>query len=389
MADAALERRFGIGRSERSPGDLELELRCLVRVFRAWRGELRTRFPLPWRRRVAALRHGFTSMAAVLYRIGETDPTQYVPDLAFAWRSYKINGFFNPIAGNKLVLSQILAGYGIAHPRVLALVERGRLLAVDDRLTDDRVEALRRLLAESEPLVFRPHWSGGGEGVFFLAGGGGEWTINGRPATEPDVLELVSGLDRYVVTAFVRQAAYAREIFPDTTNTIRVLTLWDEGRPFVAAAVHRFGTSRSYPLDNWHQGRGGLCAAIDVESATLGRSATLDARYRLEWRSRHPETGAAIEGVRIPRLHPALDEILRAARCLPGAPCIGWDAVITDDGVSILEANSTPGLYVWQVHAPLLADPRARRFFHEYGLAGAVRGHRAAEPSAQHPGPPA
>ena len=44
-------------------------------------------------------------------------------------------------------------------------------------------------------------------------------------------------------------------------------------------------------------------------------------------------------------------------------PLIGWDMLMTDDGYSILEANSPPGITVWQVHAPLLRDPRVARFF--------------------------
>jgi hypothetical protein len=40
---------------------------------------------------------------------------------------------------------------------------------------------------------------------------------------------------------------------------------------------------------------------------------------------------------------------------------------MTDEGYSILEANSPPGITVWQVHAPLLRDPRVARFFRTPG----------------------
>jgi hypothetical protein len=370
VPEGELIQRFKIAPTLRPPGNFELEMRCLVRTYRVLRGELCSPYRVPWRRRLAALRRGFTARTAVLYQLDRNDPALYVPDIAFARRGYKINGFFNPIVGNKLVLSQVLAGYGVPHPRVLAVVQRGRLIDIEDHLAAaSALEALAVVLSRSPTLVFRPHWAGAGEGIFFLRGGdGGGWSINGVAATPAEVAALVAGLDRYVVTAFVQQAAYAAEIFPAAANTLRVLTLADADGPFVAAAVHRFGTTRSFPIDNWHQGRGGLCTSIDTESATLGKSATLDANGKVVFASAHPETGAPIEGVRIPGLAAALDGFLRTARCFPGAPCVGWDAIITDDGFSILEGNSPPGLYVWQVHAPLLANPRIARFFAASGF---------------------
>jgi len=370
VAENALFRRFRIPPNNRASGKLELELRCLVRVARTLRGELRTTFRVPWQQRLSALRQGFTSRSAVLYQLGKNDPAAYVSDLGFALRGYKINGFFNPIVGNKLVLAQLLAAYDLPHPRVLALVAKGRLLRMDTESDAAAADELHGLLAESgDALVFRPHWSGGGEGIFFLRRAKLGWSVNGIDATTADVCDLIAGLDRYVVTALVQQASYAHTIFPLAANTLRILTLWDEeAGPFVAGVVHRFGASRSLPIDNWHQGRGGLCASIDVGSATLGPSATLDAQNRLQWMSSHPETGSRIEGVCVPHLQHALDGVLRAARRFPEAPCIGWDAMITDTGYSILEANSPPGLFVWQVHMPLLADERVSRFFGRLGF---------------------
>jgi hypothetical protein len=369
MIDGDPFQRFRIPANRRDRGTVELELRGLVRLARALREEVGTPFRVPWRARVAALRRGFTSMAAVLYQLAEGDPALYMPDLVFALRGYKLNGFLNPVVGNKLVLARILASHDVPHPPVRAMVVHGRLHDADGSLGDDVGAALAALASRSSALVFRPDWSGGGEGVFFVRREAGVWSINGIAADLADVRALVAALDRYVVTEFVEQAAYAREIFPRTANTLRVLTLWDRNEgPFVAAAVHRFGTSRSAPIDNWHQGRGGLCTWVDCEAAVLGRSATLDEHLRLEWRDHHPETGRAIAGVAIPHLADTLAGIVRAARCLPGAPCIGWDVIVTDRGFSILEANSPPGLFVWQVHAPLLAEPRAARFFASRGI---------------------
>lgn len=364
-------RRFRIVPARRSRGDLELELRCLVRVGRVFRRELRTRQRLAWTDRLRAWRLGFTSDGWRLYGLETNDPRAYVSEWQFARRGYKINGFLNPVVANKRILSQVLASAEIPHPPLLACVAKGRLVDLQGRLEGSTGERLAALLADAASLVFRPDWSGAGEGVFFVGrpAGAGGLAINGTPATRSEVEALVSGLDRYLVTPFVQQATYAEEIFPGVANTLRVLTLWDpETGPFVAGVVHRFATSRSFPIDNWHQGWGGLCASIDRPSGRLGRAVRLSAAGRLDWLSHHPENGRPIMGVPIPWLEAALAGILRAARCFPGAGCVGWDVVITDDGFRILEANAPPGLYVWQVHGPLLADERTARFFASHGF---------------------
>jgi D-alanine-D-alanine ligase-like ATP-grasp enzyme len=48
---------------------------------------------------------------------------------------------------------------------------------------------------------------------------------------------------------------------------------------------------------------------------------------------------------------------------LSSLPRVGWDVVVTDDGFELLELNTHAGVETLQVHRPVLADPRTRRFF--------------------------
>lgn len=359
--------RYGIAPNRRSRGRLDLWLRCHVRRFRLVRNELVASSPMSWPKRLATWRRGFTANSALVYRLDVNDPREYVSDWDYYLSGYRFNGFFNPIVGNKLVLSQILAGYGLPHPKVFGVVRRGRAVAIGPRAAgdarDDGWALLEAWAADGRPLVLRPHWSGAGEGVFFLQRDAHGWQVNRRPAGNDDVHRLVATLDRYIVTAFVDQAGYAATIYPATANTLRVMTICDGDGCFVAAVAHRFGSRRSGSIDNWHRGRGGLNAPVDWSRGSLGRAVTLGDDGRLVEHERHPDTGSAIEGVTIPGLERALAGVLDAARCLPEATLIGWDMLMTDDGYSILEANSPPGITVWQTHAPLLRNPRVARFF--------------------------
>ena len=370
---------FGILPNVRRSGRLELQLRCWVRFSRAVFSELKSRTGLPWKQRVRAWRSGFSSKAWLLYNLAENDPDLYVADLRQELKIYKINGFSNPIVGNKLVLSRLLATHQIPHPDVVSIIHDGQLFDVGAPFDPDMSRALSRTLDRYPSQVFRPTWSGSGQGVFFLSRDDDGLKLNGKQLTLAEACAFLSKLDRYLSTQFQDQAEYARKIYPGTTNTLRVQSLWDlnRGAPFIAAAVHRFGSPHSGPLDNWHQGRAGLCAPVDLASSTMGKAATRSSDGEMIWVSSHPDTGEPIEGVVIPGLNDCIESLLKMASHLPFCPLIGWDVVITEDGFSVLEANTLCGFSPVQIHTPLLKDPRSRQFFSHWGMA---TGKRPANP---------
>jgi len=363
--------RYGIIPNVRMSGRLELQMRCWVQLLRLLRTELTTPTGLPLRTRARAWKRGFISRSWLMYELWKNDPEHYLPDLLMAARFYKVNGFFNPVMGNKLLLSRLLATHGVPHPAVVSQLIDGRLVEEDRPYDPDLQRALARTLEHHPRQVFRPTWSGSGQGVFFLDRADDGLALNGEPVTLAAAAALLARLDRYVATERVEQAAYAREIFPGSTNTIRFFTLWDghSGTALVAAVTHRFGTSRSAPIDNWHQGHGGVSAAIDPETGTLGPGLRLSADLELIREPRHPETGAAIEGVAVPGFRDVIEGVRRTVAHFPFCPCIGWDVVVTGDGFRIIEANPIPGLTITQAHTPLLGDPRVRAVFERWGLA--------------------
>lgn len=363
---SALFAKFGIPYNRRPGGELELTLRSWIRYLRGWRMEFGT--PGPWGDRLRAWPRGFSVATWRLFGLDQRDPRDFAGDLALVLRATRINGFWNPIVGNKLVLSYVAQAVGVPCPPVLGCIVRGRPHPFVGQAAAGPLDILAGWSEGAEGLVFRPHWSGGGEGVFFVDRQGDQWRINGHPADPVELRQLVGELDRYLVTRRLEQAGYARQIYPRTANTLRVLTLRDDAGPFVAAAVHRFGSSRSFPVDNFHQGQGGLCAAVDRGSGVMGKAVTTDAAGRPVLHTHHPETAARIEGVQVSHYQEAIAGLLRLCEALPEARSVGWDVLITDGGYSVLEGNSPPSMTVWQVHVPLRADPRTARFLASHGL---------------------
>ena len=126
---------FGISRNQRSRGRLDLELRCLVRLAREIQRSARNRSITGWRKRIAAWWRGFDPVSAAVYGLENgvqpSDAALYLRDFSYAYHCYRLNGFWNPILTNKLVMSRVLAATGLPHPEVLGVVTNGNLVAID------------------------------------------------------------------------------------------------------------------------------------------------------------------------------------------------------------------------------------------------------------------
>jgi len=322
---------------------------------------------MSWRHRIRGWRYGFSSLSYKLYQLEHNSPQEYLSDTASLRFGYDINGRYNEAVFNKLVFSRVLKSLEAPQPPILGALFRGTFYAESGEV-HAALDGIHSLLAEGKKLVLRPSFGGGGTGIFFLEQSSAGYLVNSLPADAGTFESLLQPLHDYLVTEFVIQAGYAAEIAPGSTNTLRILTLWDveSNQPFVAASCHRFGRESSGPLDNFHAGAGGLSVPIDLDSGVLGL-AVIREDGEIKRLSHHPDTGKAIEGIIVPDWRQTIHELLILAARLPYAPCVGWDLVKLEEGWVCLEGNPFPGYHVWQVHGPLLKDARARRFYQEFG----------------------
>ena len=107
---------------------------------------------------------------------------------------------------------------------------------------------------------------------------------------------------------------------------------------------------------------------VDPETGRLGAAIRVLPNGRPEAVDCHPDTGVKIEGAVVPGWHDALARVLEIAREHPYLPYVGWDVVVTDQGIRLLEGNSNSSTDLLQVHGPLLVDPRIRRFYKRRGV---------------------
>jgi hypothetical protein len=129
--------------------------------------------------------------------------------------------------------------------------------------------------------------------------------------------------------------------------TIRILTcLNTKNEPEVIAAMMRTSFGKNRTVDNLHAG--GLGTLLDLDSGMLSKASNLGSDARLGWFSAHPDTGALIEGRRVPSWEEAKALAVSAHRHFNDRVVIGWDVAILEDGPVFIEGNGNPDLDILQ-----------------------------------------
>jgi len=336
---------------------------------RAIRYQKKTPLTMPLRQRLEMLRRGFRSSAYELYNFAENNPDDYLPDAVFQ-EATDINGpFCQSILNDKLLFWTVFKDR-FKMPAVLALLERGQLHPLQPELPLRSVGALLEFCRAGPGVVIKPADGWQGKGVVSVRTEGGRLFVNAQPATEEAVGALLGKLDNCIVTERIVQDGYAFEIFPGSANSIRVMTMQDpddDHRPFIPMAMHRFGSLNTIPTDN--VSRGGLMAGIDLSTGVMGLAIKFphETGGKLFWCSHHPDTAAPIKGVCVPGWRELMARTLETVRELPLLRYVGWDFVIAQGEVWLVEANhnSSPAV---QIFHPYLKDPKVRRFFEYYGV---------------------
>jgi hypothetical protein len=340
---------------------------------------------MPLRRRLWLWRHGFLSQADVLYDLDEDSHRRYFSDFQRE-RAYWINDEQRSALNNKLFFHWMMEPFDDQRVATYGLLKRGRFhdlqslrpaadgggITCSDTARQNTVNAaewVTERLREEGELMLKPWRGSDGMDVMRCSYDDGSYAVDGEERSASAFESMVDGLDGYLVSEVIEQAAYAAEMFPGSANTIRALTMYDDeaDEPFLPVAAHRIGTERSAPLDNFSSG--GLAAEVDRETGRLTAASQFPYSGSLDWHDTHPDTGARIEGRTIPGWGTIRDQLLDMAATFSHTPYIGWDVVVTDDGeFTVIEGNSCSGVRVFQVHQPLLDNDRVRRFYERHGV---------------------
>jgi hypothetical protein len=328
-----------------------------------WSKERRYSARLGFFKKLRAWRLGFLSDSYVQYFPTGDDSThkEFLSDFQRWYYVPRINAKYGIVLADKLLFHKIFDQYHEHIPKIYYLIKDSKLYSTD--FIQHENSELVDLLKEKQQLILKPRIGFGGRGIVKATYLKNQFLVGNKILSSDEFILYALNLDNYIVCQFIQQDGYANEIYPESVNTLRILTVIDPitQHARLASVAHRFGSSTTGHVDNWTSG--GLSADVDCNLGILGRCARNPQGRDLIWLSNHPDTNVAISGRVIPNWATVRARILAMAEFYKFCPYIGWDVAVTDKSFWIIEANDSPDVHILQIHTPLFRSIQNLKFY--------------------------
>jgi len=314
--------------------------------------------PLSFTKKMLYLHRGFLSEKYYLYELYKNDYHLYLSDYQSLQAKW-INDPFTEILTNKYIFSHVFKNY-VKVPLCYGLILNGTYYSEDEKFKN---------LLDLQKFVLKPVTGGGGKGVFLVEIIKGKIILNNKDnINNENFNNIVKSLNNYLVCEFIEQSSFSKSLNPDSINSMRVLTMVDplSNEPFIARASQRIGVKNSAPQDNFS--KGGLSAKINLETGELSDATTHPFTNKHIRYDHHPETGIKIKGQVIPQWQTVKQQIFEFIKKIPMIKIAGWDILLTENGICIIEGNHHPDPDVLQCHEPLFVDERIKNFYKYYKI---------------------
>lgn len=291
---------------------------------------------------------GYMPDQVALYDFAHNNPKEYLSE--FDWyRSRSINDPFNPMLNNKVICTDVLKPH-VKVPEIFFIKNKGSYIDPLKPHIRSSAEAALMVLERERTVFMKPISLGKGLGAHRIDfTDNKQYLIDGEQKSAAAITELFESKDGWFLSEFVEQHKVLANIFSETTNTIRFITLRDpkSGEITIFFAVLRIGTAATVPVDNGS--RGGLVAKIDLETGELSEGRPIISSERF---THHPNSGEPIKGVVLPGWDSLKTEMLELTAKFSYLNFIAWDILLTDEGFCIIEANTSSGVNIIQIWGP-------------------------------------
>ena len=283
---------------------------------------------------------GFKSDDYILYDLDKNDIREYITEIE-RWKTRRINGKYNICLDDKYVFYEMFKNY-VKIPENLFIIKDKKYINFNNEELEK--QHILNIIRKYKNIVIKPHVGGGGKGIFELRYEKEKFYLDDKEVEETEIFDKLNACDNSIAVEFVNQASYAEKIYSKTTNTIRIITIYDTNRCYIPFAIHRFGTKQSIPVDNFC--KRGLAAKIDIETGELSYAKS---KFSKEIYIKHPDSNEQIKGVVVPNWNQIKNHIIGVAKRFPYIKYISWDVLPTEKGFTIIEANASSDLDIIQI----------------------------------------
>ncbi len=249
----------------------------------------------------------------------------YLPSI---YKEYSI------ICDNKLLCYHLLKGYNLPQATFLFSCSDRRFYGMDNCImSSQKVDAI---IADCmvNRIFIKPTGGMGGSGIFvFDKNSTGQYINKSDEFLNAEFLVNKLGKAPYIIQEGVEQANEINVIYPNSINTLRIVTHYNQGKARLLLSFMRIGYGGK-AVDN--VGEGGLIIKIDLETGKLGEKALSP---NFDEFTQHPDTQFLFSKYQIPFWKEVNDLVLNAAVKFRNISYLGWDIALSKSGPLIIEVN--------------------------------------------------
>ena len=258
-------------------------------------------------------------------------------------------------ANDKLLFHALLTEQRAPVPKLLAVYSASANDITGAVTLRDRFEVTEYLQHKADvPLFIKPVRGTQGRDVHAI----------GEPARGANDLRLLTG-ERVDIRSFAsrldpaerggwlfQELLYSdpsiRSLCGERLTSVRIIVVVTPDGPEILSAVWRIPTGTNI-TDNFDVGRtGNITAGIKLDSGRVMRSVQ-GAGWRNIPVTRHPDTGAVLEGYQLPGWNEIRTLCLDLPGLFPELRLQHWDIALTDRGPVVLEVNVSGGMRTHQI----------------------------------------
>lgn len=202
-------------------------------------------------------------------------------------------------------------------------------------LNDCTVDTFYTWIKDKDCIIAKPNKGAAGKGIKKIK-------VKAYKAIDK-LYSYLRNNDLDLIEECIEQHEEMNRMNPSSVNTIRIITVRNQGKTDVIGAVLRIGVDS--PIDNFSAG--GIAAPVDIESGivydyAVSKEGSLVYKY-------HPKTKCAIKGFQIPYWNDAIEMVMEASNIIPEVKTVGWDVAITKTGPELVEGNDNWNKNVFQL----------------------------------------
>lgn len=313
---------------------------------------------------IKGLLKGFSSDKNNIYELEKYSLNNYLSDFGRN-KTSKINGRYSIILDDKVLFEKLLKDYNVC-PVTYGEIKNGKLY-IEKQEAD--INTLLKLMYEKKKIILKPLIGGGGKGIVKLEMKEGNIYFNESIISTEELSLKIKNIERYIISEYLENGEYLKGVFNETCNTIRIITMIDPktNLPFIAIAIQKIGSSSTFPVDNvWN---GGYTSKIDLETGKLGRVAYHTNKNRtIVWDVKHKDSDKEIKGLVIENWDEVKKLILILAKELNFINYIGWDVLVSENGIKVIEGNNYSDVNFLQIHEPLLKNEKVTEFYKYHNI---------------------